>query len=52
MSDPNAVLATLAAAAIVLASVSLVLSRLIPDEYDRRVAVRVRGDRRQVRRPR
>jgi hypothetical protein len=49
MSDPNAVLATLAAAAAVLASVSLVLSRLIPDEYDRRVPVRAQGVRRRPR---
>jgi hypothetical protein len=43
MSDPNTMLATLAVAAFVLASVTLVLSRIIPDEYDRR-AVRRRID--------
>jgi len=44
MFDPNSTLATLAVAIAVLASVTLLLSRIIPDEYDRRVPVRRRID--------
>lgn len=40
MVDPPALLATLVIAIAVLASVTLVLSRIIPDEYDRRATVR------------
>jgi len=42
MFDPNATLATLAVAIVVLTSATLVLSRIIPDEYDRAVPVRRR----------
>ncbi len=35
MFDPSSTLATLAVAVFVLASVTLVLSRIIPDEYDK-----------------
>lgn len=42
MFDPSSTLATLAVAVFVLASVTLVLSRIIPDEYDRAVPVRRR----------
>ena len=44
MSDPNSMLATLAVAVVVVSSATLVLSRIIPDEYDRRVLVRRRVD--------
>ena len=40
MTDPNSMLATLAIAIAVFASATLVLSRIIPDEYDRRAPVR------------
>jgi len=42
MFDPNSTLATLVVGIFVLASATLVLSRIIPDEYDRRVPVRRR----------
>jgi hypothetical protein len=44
MSDPQALLTSLVVTATVLASVTLVLSRIIPDEYDRRAPVRRRID--------
>ena len=44
MFDPHAMLASLVVATIVLTSVTLVLSRLIPDEYDRHAPVRRRID--------
>jgi hypothetical protein len=44
MFDPHAMLAFLAVATIVLTSVTLVLSRIIPDEYDQRAPVRRRID--------
>lgn len=40
MFDPNSMLATLAVAVAVFASLTLVLSRIIPDHYDRRAPVR------------
>jgi hypothetical protein len=40
MFDPNSVLATLAIAIVVFASASLVLSRIIPDDYDQRAPAR------------
>jgi len=42
MFDPNLTLATLAVAIAALASMTLILSRIIPDEYDRRAPVRLR----------
>jgi len=51
MSDPNSMLATLVVATSVLASVTLVLSRIIPDEYDRRAPVRRRISAERPRRP-
>ncbi|HEX4183354.1 MAG TPA: hypothetical protein VHY34_08850 [Caulobacteraceae bacterium] len=45
MFDANTLLATLGVAIITLASLTLVLSRIIPDEYDRRVPVRPRRGR-------
>ena len=42
MFDPQAMLASLIVATVVLTSVTLVLSRIIPDEYDRRAPVRRR----------
>jgi hypothetical protein len=42
MMEPETMFATVAIAAIVLASVTLVLSRIIPDDYDNRVPVRRR----------
>jgi hypothetical protein len=42
MLDPNTALATLGVAIIILGSLTLVLSRIIPDEYDRRAPVRPR----------
>jgi hypothetical protein len=44
MFDPQYTLASLALAITVLMSVTLVLSRIIPDEYDRRAPVRRRVD--------
>jgi hypothetical protein len=44
MFDPNSMLETLAVAVIVLTSVTLVLSRIIPDEYDRPTPIRRRID--------
>ena len=42
MFDTYSMLAMLLAASTVLASLSLVLSRIIPDEYDNRVLARRR----------
>jgi len=42
MADPNTLLATLAVAIVVFATLSLVLSRIIPDEYDQRAPARRR----------
>ncbi len=42
MFDPNSTLAALAVAILILTSATLVLSRIIPDEYDRAVPVRRR----------
>ena len=42
MIDTYSMLATLVVASAVLASVLLVLSRIIPDEYDNRAPVRRR----------
>jgi hypothetical protein len=52
MFDPHSVIATLVVATFVLASVSLVLSRIIPDEYDRGAPVRQRVHARVSRRGR
>ena len=48
MFDPDATLAALTIALAALALATIVLSRVIPDEYDRR-AVRQRIDGRQQR---
>jgi len=42
MFDSYSMLTTMVVAALVLASVSLVLSRIIPDEYDNRALARSR----------
>jgi hypothetical protein len=47
MFDPNSMLAALAVAVAVLTSATIVLSRVIPDEYDRRAPVRRRIDQRR-----
>jgi hypothetical protein len=50
MIDLNTLLAAVAVSVAVLTSATLVLSRIIPDEYDRRVPVRSRIDPRLRRR--
>ncbi len=47
MFDTYSMLATLVVASAILASVSLLLSRIIPDEYDGRVPVRRRIESRR-----
>ncbi len=49
MFDANTALATLGVAVIALASLTLVLSRIIPDEYDRRASIRNRIESRRGR---
>ncbi len=49
MFDPDATFAALTIALAALALASIVLSRVIPDEYDRRAPVRQRIDGRQQR---
>ena len=40
MFDPNSMLTTLSVAVAAFASLTLVMSRIIPDDYDRRAPVR------------
>jgi hypothetical protein len=49
MFDTNTVLATLGLAVIALSSLTLVLSRIIPDEYDQRASIRNRVESRRGR---
>ena len=49
MFDSDPTLAVLAIALVVLTLASIVLSRIIPDEYDHRAPVRVRIDGRRDR---
>jgi hypothetical protein len=52
MSDPNSLLATLAIAIVVFTCATVVLSRIIPDDYDRRAPVRRRATSNAIRRHR
>ncbi len=47
MFDPNTMFAALAVAVAVLTSATIVLSRVIPDEYDRRAPARRRINQRR-----
>jgi hypothetical protein len=47
MFDPDTTLTAIAIALAVLTSATIVLSRIIPDEYDRRVVVRQQIDPRR-----
>jgi hypothetical protein len=47
MFDPNTMFAALAVAVAMLASATIVLSKVIPDEYDRRAPVKRRVDQRR-----
>jgi hypothetical protein len=49
MFEPDAILAAIMIAAGLLTSATIVLSRIVPDEYDRRVPARTRVDPRRPR---